>query len=388
MMRLTLIARALTWADRLWVLSLKELLQFSRDQPLVIFYLYAFLASIYVAGQGVGMDLQNGSLTVIDNDHSASSRELIHRFRPPYFKLDGEAPSARDAGALLDRARTAMILDIPPQFDRSLREGRPTDVQFQVDTTNSALGYLAASYAARIVGQFSQDVALQRLSGAGATVDSVPSVEDRQRVWFNPNQDNRRFQSLEAICRMVTLFSMLLPAAAMARERERGTIEQLLVSPLSTTQILLSKTLPMVVLVVTGAALSVLLIIEGALGVHTRGSLALYLSLTGLFGFAMSGMGLLFATLARTIAQVGLMCILVLAPMMMLSGSVTPPEAMPGYIRPLMYASPLYHFLNITFGILLHGAGLSEMLRPAGAIALIGGAFLGCAAIRCRKSLR
>ena len=378
-------ARAVVWVRRVYVLSMKELQQFSRDLALIIFLVYAFTLSVLAAATGVSMELKNAATMVVDNDQSAASRELIHRFRPPYFRLDGALESGREGVELLDRGKAMIVLEIPPRFQQSLDEGRPTAVQMQIDATNATLGFLGSSYGERIVGQYALDVTSRRADLPPSATESLPTVENRQRVWFNPNLDQVWFQGLEQIAKMITLFAMLLPAAAMAREKERGTIEQLLVSPLKPVQIMLSKVLPMTGVIVLATAMSLFLVIQGILEVPVRGSLVLYLALTALFAFTVSGVGLLIASVTRNVAQVGLMSILIMVPMLLLSGSYTPLEGMPPLLRPLMYVSPLHHYLDIMYGILLKGAGLRLLWDSALMMALVGAVIFGLGMWRFRR---
>jgi ABC-2 type transport system permease protein len=184
---------------------------------------------------------------------------------------------------------------------------------------------------------------------------------------------------------MILLFSVLLPASAMAREKERGTVEQLMVSPLTPAQIMLSKVLPMTCIVVASTAASVWIIVHGVLGVPLRGSVFLYLALSALFAVSASGIGLLIAAVSRNLAQVGLLSILVMPPMILFSGTTTPPESMPALLLPLMYSSPMFHYMNITYGILLKGNGIALIWDSTLALAGIGTIMFGLGMWRFRR---
>jgi len=150
------------WWSRLAAMTLKELLQLGRDTLLIGAVIYLFTLDIFMAG-GITMDLKNATVVSHDSDHSQASRELIYRFRPPYFKLAGEIPTSREAMSLLDKGKALVVVDIPPKFQHDLIQGKPTAVQVQVDTSNTILGTLAASYSAQIIGQYGFDVALARM---------------------------------------------------------------------------------------------------------------------------------------------------------------------------------------------------------------------------------
>ncbi|HGG60463.1 MAG TPA: ABC transporter permease, partial [Gammaproteobacteria bacterium] len=171
------------WLRRIGALTLKELKQLSRDPVLLVVIAYFFTADIYIAGAGIRMDLSNASIAVLDHDHSATSRELIHRFRPPYFSLQGELDSDRQATALLDRGDVLAVLDIPPDFERDLRRGRNVTVQLRIDASNATLGTLgtlATTYAGQIVARFGEDKAIEQMGRLD--LRRLPVVIDAHRV--------------------------------------------------------------------------------------------------------------------------------------------------------------------------------------------------------------
>lgn len=335
----------------------KELLQLGRDTLLVVAVLYLFTLDVMMAG-GVKMDLNQGTVMVYDADHSMASRELSYRFQPPYFKLGGEIFDRKERIKLLDQGRALVVLDIPAQFQRDLLKGKPTSVQVQVDASNTVLGTLGANYSAQIIGQYSFDAALQRIGMTEDSLTGVPMLVDSHRVWYNPNQKDAWFMSISELLTVITILAMMLPAAAAVREKERGTIEQLLVSPLSPIQVLLPKVIAMTLVILLGTALSVAAVLHGFFHVPIKGSLVLFFAVTALYTFAMSGLGLFISTLSRNLAQAVMLTIMIMMPIILLSGAWTPPEAMPSGIRQAMYASPLYYYIEMAYGILLKGAGL------------------------------
>lgn len=375
------------WALRLFVMTRKELLQLRRDIPLLLFLIYSFSLSVYISGAGISMQLSNASLLVHDGDHSESSRELIHRFREPYFRFEGEVQDPKIGVERLDRGTAMLLLDIPPRFQESIGGREPVSVQLQVDTTNAPQGLSAAAYAARIVGGFSFDLASIRLGGASAGLMDIPSVESAHRVWYNQNQDETWFQSISHILRMITLFAFLLPAAALVREKEHGTVEQLLVSPVTPLQIMLSKVLAMTLVILAATALAVATVLKPVFGVPIKGSLALFVLLTALYSFTTAGLGLFAATVTRNQAQVGMIALLVISPMLLLSGIAAPFEAMPSWVQSIMVLSPLRYYVDVTYGILLKGVGLEVLWDSILAMALLGGGLFGLGMWRFRKQL-
>ncbi|HET6674727.1 MAG TPA: ABC transporter permease [Nitrospiraceae bacterium] len=380
--------RAAIWCRRLSVMTRKELVQLLRDIPLMGFLVYSFTVSVYVTGNGIQTQLMNAGLLVYDADRSVSSRELLARFQLPYFRFDGEVADSKDAFRQLDRGASMAVLDIPARFHEALIAGEQVAVQLLVDTTNAPQGLSAAAYAARIVGQYGQEWVLARNGLGGPSAETVPMVVSDHRVWFNQDQNEAWFQSISHLLRMITIFAVMLPAAALVREKERGTVEQLLVSPLTPMQIVLSKVLAMTLVIVGATAVAVFGVMRPAFGVPIKGSVALLFVLTALFVVASAGIGVFAATATRNQAQVGLVTLLVVAPMLLLSGIFTPLEMMPVWVRHLMALSPLRYFIDIVNGILLKGIGIEMLWSEVLSIALLGGSLLGLGMWRFRRQFQ
>ena len=375
------------WWSRMAAMTGKELLQLARDTLLVLAVLYLFTFDIMMAG-GVKMDLNKATVVVHDMDHSLASRELIYRFQQPYFQLGGEILDQNEGIRLLDQGKALMVLDIPPRFQHDLIQGRPTQVQVQVDTSNTVLGTLAASYSGQIIGQYGFDTALQRMGLTAEALAAVPMLVDRHRVWYNPNQKDSWFMSISELLTVITVLAMMLPAAAAVREKERGTIEQLLVSPLTSMQILLPKVIAMTLVILLGTALSVGLIIHGVFHVPMKGNLTLFFAVTAMYTFAMSGLGLFVSTMSRNLAQAAMMIIMIMMPIILLSGAWTPPEAMPVGIRQAMYISPLYYYIEISYAILLKGAGIKILWDSLLGLGMLGSLVFGFGVWRFRRQFR
>lgn len=240
--------------------------------------------------------------------------------------MDGEIAHIEQGVRLLDQGTEMLALYIPPHFQENLLKGEPTAVQLQVDSSNSVLAMLAAGYGARIVGEFGLEAALLRAGITAGEAENLPVIQDDHRVWFNPNQDDAWFMSISELLTDITLFAIFLPGAAMVREKERGTVEQLLVSPLSPFQIMFPKILAMTTMILAGTALSLFGILGAVFHVPMQGSLMLFFAVTALYVFTTAGLGMFIATIARNMAQVGMLTVLVFLPMIFLSGAWTPPR--------------------------------------------------------------
>jgi ABC-2 type transport system permease protein len=380
--------RVVIWWHRLFVMTRKEMLQLFRDVPIVAFLVYSFTLAIYITGNGIRSQLHDAGLLVHDADHSVSSRELMYRFQAPFFRLHGEVLDSREGLRQLDRGTAIAFLEIPPRFHEQLAVGEPTAVQLLVDTTNSPNGLSAASYAARIVARFGQETAFGNVGSVGDSTQDLPLIVSDHRVWYNPDQNEAWFECISHLLRQITIFALLLPAAALVREKERGTVEQLLVSPLSPFQIMASKALAMTVVILGATAVGLFGIMQPVFGVPIKGSVWLFFTLTALFVVTTACMGLAGATIARNQGQVGMMTLLVAAPMLMLSGITAPMEAMPTWVRYLMALSPLRYFIEIANGILLKGAGLNILWDSVLAMTGLGAALFGFGLWRFRRQFR
>ena len=369
--------------ERLRVLTVKELLQLGRDVGLIAFIAYAFTGDVYVAGSGMQMQLRNATIAVYDGDGSAASRELISRFHLPEFRIQTLLSDAREGLRLLDEGRTMVLLDIPPQFERDLASRRQTAVQLQVDASNSVIGTWAAAYATQIAATFATD----RAMGSTPTGAAMPITESRHRIWFNPNSMDEWFVPVIEMMNMVTMLSIMLPAAVMVREKERGTIEQLLVSPLTPMQIMLPKVLAMALVILLGITGSIAML-RFAFHVPIRGSLLLFYVVSVIYVITTSGLGLAIATLVNNLAQVGMAVILALSPIMLLSGTWVPAEGMPPGVRWIMYISPLHYYVEITLGIFLRGTGLDVLWDHLLVMTLLGLVMFAIGLLRFRAQLR
>lgn len=378
------VARHYPWWSRLSAMTVKELLQLWRDWLLIIAIIYLFTLDILLAGN-VRLELNNATFIVHDADHSAASRELIHRFRPPYFRLGGEVIDNRQGILQLDQGQALMLLDIPAKFQRDLLRGKAADVQVMVDTSNTVLGSLATSYTSQIIGQYGLEAGLKNMRVTEESLNNFPMVEDRYRVWYNPNQDNEWFMPISELLTVITILALMLPAAAAVREKERGTIEQLLVSPLTPLQILLPKVISMTLVILVATAGSLFGVLEMYFHTPIKGSLVLFFAVTVLYTIATSGLGLYIATISRNLAQAAMLSMLILMPMIFLSGAWTPPEAMPVVLRWAMYLSPLYYFIELGYGILLKGAGVEILWDSLLGLALLGSLIFAYGTWRFRR---
>ncbi|HEX9821846.1 MAG TPA: ABC transporter permease [Methylomirabilota bacterium] len=353
---------------RLAALIRKEFSQLFRDVPMLLILGWAFTGAVYTSGHGIATELYQYPVVVLDLSQSPASRELVSRFRAPYFKLVEQAWSDREVVARLDRGEASLAVVIPPDFERRVQQGT---ARFQVisDGSQSMTATLAGAHIASLAHGYS----VERLAGAGGLgARRIPHVDVRPRVEYNPNLVETWFSSLLEVFNQATMIGMLLAAAAMVREREHGTVEHLLVSPLRPIELFAAKLVPVVTLVPLAVMGSVLAIVQGAFQTPIRGSLALFYVVTVVYVFAMASLGLGIAVVARTLGQAMMMLLLILYPMTLLSGALTPPESQGVFMRSAGLLSPVRHYVDFGYQVLFKGNGLAYVWQDVAGILVLG----------------
>lgn len=361
-------------------LGIKELRSLQHDLALVLLILWAFSMGVYSAATSMPESLHNAAIAVVDEDQSQLSERLIQAFQEPYFRTPERIDlSEMDRG--MDAGRYTFTLNIPPNFQRDVLAGRSPAIQLNVDATQVSMAFTGAGYIQNIganeVAEF-----VRRYRG-----ELQQPAELALRIQFNPNLTRAWFGSVMEVINQITMLSIILTGAALIREREHGTVEHLLVMPVTPLEIMLAKVWSMGLVVLAAAALSLLLVVQGWLQVPIEGSIALFLAGAALHLFATTSMGIFFGTLARSMPQLGLLIILVLLPLQILSGGTTPRESMPELVQQIMLAAPTTHFVALAQAILYRGAGLTIVWPYMLAIAGIGTLFFVAALTRFRKTL-
>jgi ABC-2 type transport system permease protein len=365
-------------------LGLKELTSLRHDSVLLLFLLYAFSVAIYLPATGSVIGVHNASVAMVDEDRSQLSRRLAEALQPPEFQAPVSLPYEQMDDAL-DSGRFTFIIDVPPNFQADLLAGRRPALQVNVDATAMSQAFMGARYLGQIFQRELLDYAAQHAAGQQAA-DQAP-LRLTSRALFNANLQGGWFLALFQIVNHITILAILLTGTALLREREHGTLDHLLVLPLTALEIMLAKICSNALVVVVCTWLSLELVVKGALGVPLAGSLAFFLAVTALYLFASTALGIFLATLARSIPQFGLLAIPVMIPMLMLSGGSTPLESMPVWLQRVMQFSPSTHYLSLSTSILFRDAGPSVVWPELAALTGIGLVFFALAALRFRRSL-
>lgn len=361
-------------------LGVKELWSLWRDPMMLILIVYTFTAAIYLAGTAMPETLNKAPLAIVDEDHSTLSTRIASAFYPPQF-MPPVAIDHTQVDPGLDSGRFTFVLVIPPDFERDVLAGRTPQVQLNVDATRMSQAFTGSGAVQQIVlGEVNEFV--QRNRGSA----SLP-VELAVRSRFNPALTPSWFGSLMEVVNNITMLSIILTGAALIREREHGTVEHLLVMPVTPTEIMLAKVWSMGAVVLLAAGVSLSLVIQGALRVPIEGSVPLFLVGATLHLFATTSMGIFMATLARSMPQFGLLMMLTMMPLQMLSGGMTPRESMPLWVQTAMSLAPTTHFTELSQAILYRGAGLDVVWTSFLALLLIGSALFALSLRRFRRAI-
>jgi ABC-2 type transport system permease protein len=355
--------------QRIRELLKKELRQMLRDPRMRVVIFVAPVIQLIAFGYAVNTDIKNTATYVVDLDRSYASRALIEAFASTgYFRIAGISDRPSDLVNVLDRGKAIVGIEIPTDFSRELARGRAS-VQVIVDGTNSNTGVVAQGYAGRIVSRY----ALRH----AAAVGGVPSggVELRTRAWYNPQLESRVYNVPAVVGALVMLMCLLLTSLAVVREREMGTLDQLMVSPLRPQELILGKTVPVMLV----GLIQITLISSVAIlwfGIPMRGSIFALL-LAGLT-YILAGLsfGLIISTISKTQQEAFMSMFLLFMPLVILSGFFFPVSSMPRVFQWLTILNPMRHFIEIVRAVFLKGEGVVGLWRQYVALAMIAGVAL------------
>ncbi|HEY69699.1 MAG TPA: ABC transporter permease [Anaerolineae bacterium] len=372
---------------RLFSLIRKEFIQIVRD-PRTLYITFAIpVIQLFLLGYTATTDVRNVPLAVFDQNRSPASRQLLDAYRAAdYFNLTFDLDSEDELSTLIDSGEARAGLIIPPDYSEKLLAGEKASVVFVLDGSdpNVAATSLAA---AELIGQnHSTSILVERLEQRGLTDAFEPAVEVHSHVWYNPDMESAFFMVPAMIGMILQLLTSMLTATAIVRERERGTIEQLIVTPIRSWELILGKIIPYVALALFDM-IEVLLVGTLWFGVPIRGSLGLLLALSGLFLLGSLGIGLVISTFAKTQQEATMLTYFTMLPTVFLSGFMFPLAAMPAILQGISYFIPLRYYLIIIRSILLKGVGAELITTEIIALAIYATVMMGIAALRFRKRL-
>jgi drug efflux transport system permease protein len=365
----------------------KEFLQLRQDRRMIPIIFFAPIIQLVVFGFAVNTDVQDVPIVLVDQDRSPASRELLNDFvQSGYFELAGTEQDLRAVDRWLLTGDAQMALIIRQGYGDALATGRTAPLQVIADGSDATSANVALGYASRIVSARGAELMEERRQRAGATMPAGV-VELVPRVWYNPELQSRNFYVPAVLAMILMVMTMLLSAMAVVREKEIGTMEQIIVTPVRAWQLLVGKLFPFAVIGSVQVFLVTAVTVWG-FGVPLRGSFWLLLVLTQLFILNTLGLGLLVSTLVRTQQQAMMAAaFFVMVPMIYLSGLMFPIENMPPAVQYVTYLIPVRYYANVIRGIFLRGSGLDVLWPEAAAMLVMGLSILALASLRFRKRL-
>ncbi|MCZ7574391.1 MAG: ABC transporter permease [Ardenticatenaceae bacterium] len=373
-------------SSRLIALMRKEFLQFFRDRLLVILILYTFVEPV-LCGISLFLEVKNLSLVVYDADRSAASRALVHSLdSSEHFDLRFVPDSLAGLRPLLDQSEVQVALVIPAGFERDLARGETARVQLLTDGSNANIAAVATGYAEQIIAAHSRRIEVERAGLPETGLDQLPVVINRIRARYNPALRFTPFNMLGMVAFVVPVLGVLLGSVAIVREKEAGTLDQLMVTPIRPWELIVAKLLPLGLIKLAGLAVGLAIAVWG-FGAPVRGSLSLYFALSTLIFAVGIGLGVAIGTAADTMQQALLLAFFVIFPMAFLSGMMSPVQNMPAILQWLSLLSPFRYYLTITIGVFLKGVGLSVLWPQVLGLVALGTAILITSLAGFRRSL-
>ncbi len=361
-------------------LGTKELRTLSKDLMMILFIIYSFGISIYMQSTGAGETVNNASVAIVDEDNSSLSRSIAGLFYPPYFQKV-KTIGASDIDRAMDKGVYTLVVVIPPRFEADARKGRDVEVQVNVDATAVQQASMGAGYIQNMVTNEVKRYRQETEQTTGLSSDLVI------RRAFNPNGTQSWFRAIVGLADQLSILIIILTGAALLREREHGTIEHLLVMPLTAFEIALAKVWSNGLVITIGFICSLLFVVEGLLDVPIAGSRGLLLLGTVIYVFATAAIGIFLGTLARTMAQFALLMMMTVMPMMMLSGGMSPIESQPQWVQYVTWFFPSRHYVSFMQAIVYRGAGLDIVWKEFVTVLVMGVTFLALSLLLFHRSV-
>ncbi len=372
--------------SRIFQIVWKEVIQIRRDRRMFALVMMMPVMELFIFGYVVSTDIDNIDMAVCDYSHSAESRTYVEQLvRSGYFHVAAACTGVHDVNRLLDRGTVKVALVIPPDFADQIQGRKPAQVLAAVDGSNSNTAMIAASYLEQVT--LTQAVDVQFPDGVQTHVVHQPVVSVEPRVWFNPELRSVKFMVPGIICVLLMESLVIMTAIAIVKEKERGTMEQLIVTPIRSHELIIGKAVPFIGLGYINVAV-VILVGTYWFDVPIKGSLPLLLALTGLFILTCLGMGLAASALSNTQQQASMAGQFIILPNMFFSGFMFPIASMPPLVQKFTYLIPLRYYITISRGIFLKGAGWSELRWEAGILVVYGAIILSLATLFFRRQLR
>lgn len=373
---------------RVRYLFVKELIQVLRDKRLRITLILPPIFQLIVFGYAANLDVKHIATAFRDLDQSVDSRELIARFvSSKYFDTVAYPENPGEIETLIKKGKIALSIEIPSGFSKKLKKGDTAVVQIIVDGTESNTAMIALGYVSRILSEYSTAAMIRRLNQEGMIDFEETGVEVENRVWFNPNLESRYFYVPGVVASIAFLIPIILTAQAIVREREIGTLEQMMVTPIHSWELIVGKTIPFAMI---GFIDVIMIALIGVFWfkVPLRGNPLVLLLGSLLFLMSSVGIGLFISTISSTQQQAQISTFFFVMPAFILSGFAFPLENMPQWLQYVTFISPLRYFLIIIRGVFLKGVGLDILWTQMVALAVLGGLMILLSSLRFQKRLK
>jgi len=340
----------------------KEFLQFLRNVPLLIIVLYCSTLDIHSAGE-ITMDIHDYPVAVYDLDRSAETREIIGKLREPFFRVERMIEEENEIRDLIETGEISVILVFPHDFSKKINSHETAELQVILDGSKSNASQLALRYINNIIYGYNAELVFTKWKVSNIAKDTLPYVDYSMRNWYNLNLTDRWTFCLQEFLMCVSLIGVLLTATAMVNEKQFGTIEQLMVTPLRTYEIMISKVVPMMGVLFIATFISIFVILVPVEGVPIRGNIWAFFFVSLIYFFTVAGLGLFISSISNNLSETVLFSMLVLVPIMFLSGAWVAIEVMPGWVKILVHLSPLKYYLDLANGIFFKGTPLLAMWK-------------------------
>lgn len=361
-------------------LGIKELRSLSRDVVMVILILYAFSFSVFMAATALHETLHNALISMVDEDSSELSLRISDAFLSPYFTQPKQI-SLDEVDHRMNEGLDTFSIDIPPEFEKDMLAGRSPAIQVNVDATQMTQAFIGNEDIKDILNREVNAFVEGHRSGADPLINNVI------RIRFNQELEQSWYGGIMEILNNITLLSIILTGAALIREREHGTVEHLLVMPVTPFEIMVSKMWASGLIVLIVSFFSLILVVKWLLAVQISGSIFLFMLGTACQLFATTALGIFLGTMARSMPQFGLLLIIIMIPLLVLSGALTPRESMPDFVQNIMLVAPNTWFVKLAQAILYRGAGFSIVWPYFLALIAIGSVLFSISLSRFRKTL-
>jgi len=367
---------------------IKELIQVLRDRRMRVVLIFPPIFQLIIFGYAANLDVKNIRTAVRDLDQTVASRDLTDRFRSSkYFKVVAYPQTPEEIERLITKGDVILSIEIPSGFSRKVKKGDTGTLQILVDGTESNTAMIALGYMGQILSDYSTAVMLRKLNQAGIIDFEEPGVSLQNRIWFNANLESRFFYVPGVIASIAFLIPIILTAQAIVREREIGTLEQIMVTPIRSWQLMLGKTIPFALI---GLLDVILIALVGVFWfeIPFRGNPFILLLGNILFLLSSVGIGLFISTISSTQQQAQISTFFFVMPAFILSGFAFPLENMPQWLQDITYINPLRYFIIVIRGVFLKGVGLGVLWPEIVALAILGGITILFSSLRFQKRMK